>query len=305
MTLDLPTVLIFGGTGFVGRHIASELSKKGYRIKIPTRAREQQKSRLIILPNVELVHVSEFDSPHFSRLFHNVDYVINCVGILHEKYKGEFINIHANHVKRIVDGCNASHVKRLIHISALKASSDAPSEYLRSKAMGEQMIHEYLNKNISRTILQPSVIFGEGDSFLTMFAKLGRLLPILPLAKPLAQFQPVWIGDVVSEVVRGIRSDNQREIKTICGPKRYNLKELVSYACSFQSFSPRVIGLPDSIAFAQARVFELLGMRLITRDNLKSMMIDNVCADNCVSEQTSRRAIEEIAPSYLGQNTTR
>ena len=305
MTLDLPTVLIFGGTGFVGRHIASELSKKGYRIKIPTRAREQQKSRLIILPNVELVHVSEFDSPHFSRFFHNVDYVINCVGILHEKYKGEFISIHAKHVKRIVDGCNASHVKRLIHISALKASSNAPSEYLRSKAMGEQMIHEYLNTNISRTILQPSVIFGEGDSFLTMFAKLGRLLPILPLAKPLAQFQPVWIGDVVSEVVRGIRSDNESVIKTICGPKRYNLKELVSYACSFQSFSPRVIGLPDFIAFTQARIFELLGMRLITRDNLKSMMIDNVCADNCVSEQTSRRAIEEIAPSYLGQNTTR
>ena len=304
MALNSPTVLIFGGTGFVGRHIASELSKKGYRIKIPTRAREQQKSQLIVLPNVELLHVSEFNAAHFSRLFQNVDYVINCVGILHEKFKGEFTNIHASLVKQIVDGCNASHVKKLIHISALKASSNAPSEYLRSKAMGEQIIHESLNNNISATILQPSVIFGEGDSFLTMFAKLGRLLPILPLAKPLAQFQPVWIGDLVNEVISGIHSDSEREIKTICGPKRYNLKELVSYACSFQSFSPIIIGLPDFIAFTQARIFELLGMRLITRDNLKSMMVDNVCADNCVTEQTSRRAIEEIAPSYLGQNTT-
>ncbi|MDA0237397.1 MAG: complex I NDUFA9 subunit family protein [Proteobacteria bacterium] len=294
------TVLILGGAGFIGGYLAHALSRAGYQVRIPTRNRERTKGGLIILQNVELLQtdISKLDS--LDQLFVGVDIVINCVGILHETRKGDFTKFHARFVEKIVSSCNNKKISKLIHLSALKALVSAPSAYLRSKAEGEKIISETLQKSIVSYILRPSVVFGDGDSFLSMFAKLANWLPLIPLAKPTAKFQPIFVGDVTQAVMNCINGDEKRLLLELCGPRQYELIELVRYATAFGRFSPRIIPLPDWAAQLQVRILELLQLNLITRDNLASMSIDNTC-DTAVI--TAYKTIESIAPSYLSQLT--
>jgi NADH dehydrogenase len=292
------TVLILGGAGFIGGYVTNALSKSGYHVRIPTRNRERSKPHLIILPNVEVIQTDISTMETFDNLFRGVDIVINCVGILHENQKDDFKRFHSTLVDRIVTGCNSQKVKHLIHLSALKASASGPSAYLRSKAEGENIIQSKLNTTTERNIIRPSVVFGAGDSFLTMFAELAHWLPLIPLAKPKAKFQPVFIGDLVQSVLSCVDGTENRTIIDLCGPKQYELIELVRYAASFSRFNTRIIPLPDWASYAQARVFELVRLKLISTDNLSSMSIDNTCD---IPSDKSRKTIESIAPSYLSR----
>ena len=291
------TVLILGGAGFIGSYLCDALSRAGYKVRIPTRNRERSKGGLIILQNVELIQTDISKIENLEPLFVGVDVVINCLGILHEARKGDFVKFHAKFVEDIVSSCNNQKVSKLIHLSALKSSASAPSAYLRSKAAGEKIIAENLDKSIVSHILQPSVVFGDGDSFLSMFAKLANWLPLIPLAKPGAKFQPIFVGDVTQTVMNCIFGDEKKSLIILCGPRQYALIDLVRYATGFGRLSPVIIPLPNWAAYLQARTFELLQINLITRDNLASMSIDSTCED--VASIASRRTIESIAPSYL------
>lgn len=291
------TVLILGGAGFIGSYLCDALSRAGYKVRIPTRNRERSKGGLIILQNVELIQTDISKIENLEPLFVGVDVVINCLGILHETRKGDFVKFHAKFVEDIVSSCNNQKVSKLIHLSALKSSASAPSAYLRSKAAGEKIIAENLHKSIVSHILQPSVVFGDGDSFLSMFAKLANWLPLIPLAKPGAKFQPIFVGDVTQTVMNCIFGDEKKSLIILCGPRQYALIDLVRYATGFGRLSPVIIPLPNWAAYLQARTFELLQINLITRDNLASMSIDSTCED--VASIASRRTIESIAPSYL------
>ena len=289
-------VLILGGAGFIGGYLASALSKSGYHVRIPTRNRERAKSHLIILPNVEVIQTDIANMENLDTLFRGIDIVINCIGILHENQKNDFTKFHATLVDHIVTSCNSRKIKHLIHLSALKASTEGPSAYLRSKAEGEDIICKKLNSETVRSIIRPSVVFGAGDSFLTMFAELANWLPLIPLAKPKAKFQPIFIGDLVQSVVSCIDGTEKQATIDLCGPKQYELIELVKYAASFSRFNSKIIPLPDWASYAQARAFELLKIKLITTDNLYSMSVDSTCD---TPSNNSRKTIESIAPSYL------
>ncbi|MDC1311187.1 complex I NDUFA9 subunit family protein [Burkholderiales bacterium] len=290
------TVLILGGAGFIGGYLASALSKSGYHVRVPTRNRERAKSQLIILPNVEVIQTDVSNIENLDNLFRGIDVVINCIGILHERQENEFTKFHATLVNRIVTSCNSQKIKHFIHLSALKASTAGPSAYLRSKAEGEDIICKTLNNEVTRNIIRPSVVFGAGDSFLTMFAELANWFPLIPLAKPKAKFQPVFVGDLVQVVMNCIDRTKKQTIIDLCGPKQYELIELVRYAASFGRFDSKVIPLPDWASYAQARAFEFLRLKLITTDNLSSMSVDNTCD---MPVDSSRKTIESIAPSYL------
>jgi uncharacterized protein YbjT (DUF2867 family) len=182
--MELENVLLIGGSGFVGGWIASRLSERGVRVTIPTRHRENTK-KLIMLPTVSMVEANVHDPKVLVQLMQGQDAVINLVGILHDSdsrlpYGKGFAAAHVDLPRKIVAAMRESGVNRLVHMSALKAALDAPSEYLCSKGEGETLVRAAMDE-LDVTVFRPSVIFGPDDAFLNMFAKLIKLFPILPL----------------------------------------------------------------------------------------------------------------------------
>ena len=187
---------------------------------------------------------------------------------------------------------------RFVHMSAVGASADAPSAYLRSKAAGEDVVTE---SGLAWTIFRPSVIFGRGDSFLSLFAKLARAFPLIPLAAAHARFQPVFVGDVAACFAQSVVDDDTIGKRYgLCGPKVYTLEELVRYVAEASGHPRSIVPLGPALANMQARVMEWLPGPLLTRDNLASMQRDSVCDGAFPAEFGIAPAlVEAIAPEYL------
>jgi uncharacterized protein YbjT (DUF2867 family) len=301
------TVCLIGGSGFVGRHIAHLLCEQGIRVRVPTRRRERVKESLIVLPTVDVVEVDVHDARTLARLVSGCDAVISLAGILHERRKGDFQRVHAELPRRIVDACRTQAVGRLVHISALAAAHDAPSEYLRSKAGGEQQIRVAEASGIRTTVFRPSVVFGREDSLLNLFAALARVLPVLALARPDARFQPVFVEDLARAVVGCLQApDTYGESYDVCGPAVYRLRELVEYVCTLTGHRRPILPLSDRMSYLQAWAMEWLPVKLMTRDNIRSMEVDNVCGcDFPAVFGFAPTPLEAVAPGYLGQDRGR
>ena len=295
-------ILLIGGTGFVGRHLARVLVDAGVQVTIPTRRYEKNRD-ITMLPSVVLVEADINDAGVLETLAHGKDAVINLVGILHGANPGipygkEFAAAHVELPKRIVAACQAAGVKRLLHMSALHAGKKAPSEYLRSKAAGEEVV---ANSGLVTTIFRPSVIFGMRDAFLNTFAKLLRTFPVLPLACADARFQPVSVGDVADAFVQALKSPSMEgQAYDLCGPKVYTLKELVQYTGEVIGFKRKIIALPESLAYVQEAFLSLLPNPMMSQDNVRSMEVDSVFGTGCKAPAGWKpEPLEAVAPLYL------
>ena len=292
--MKVENVLIVGGSGFLGRHLAAELARRALRVTIPTRRRERAK-HLIVLPTVDVVEADVNAPGVLERLAKGCDAVINLVGILH----GNFERAHVELPRAIVAACRAGGVPRLLHVSALSAGPDAPSEYLRSKARGEEVVLGAAALDV--TVFRPSVVFGPEDRFLNTFASLARYLPVLALACAQARFQPVYVGDVARAMAQALEKPEAHGKRyELCGPREYTLKALVEYACAATGRHRLVLGLPPSLSYLQARLLEWSPGPLMTRDNYRSMQVPNVCAQDCTLPfGLAPTALEAVAPAYL------
>jgi uncharacterized protein YbjT (DUF2867 family) len=290
-------ILVLGGTGFVGRHLCKELARLQYRVTVPTRSKVQTVQSL---PSLDLVQADVHDPAALARLVRGHDAVVNLVAILHGT-SFEFQRTHVDLVKKIVQACLDSGVTRLVHVSALGAASDAPSMYQRTKAAGEAVLEA---STLHWTVLRPSVMFGEGDRFLNLFARLQKLVPIMPLAGADTLFQPVWVGDVVNAIVQCLqRDESARRIYEACGPERFTLRQLVKLAGSMSGHPRPVVGLPPVLARLQAFLMELApGQPLMSRDNLDSMKVNNVASGELPGLDAlgiAPHSLSDIAPAYL------
>lgn len=285
--------LIIGGTGFVGGALARRLASADFRLTLPTRRRERAK-HLTVLPTASVVEADVHDPATLARLMVGQDVVINLVGIL----RGDFQRAHAELPAKIAAAARAAGVRRLLHVSALEAAPDAPSAYLRSKAAGEAALH---GAGLDLTIFRPSVIFGDGDSFLTLFARLAAVAPFFPLACPDARFQPVWVEDVAACMVAAIdRPESVGQTYELGGPRQYRLRELVAYAAATAGTPRPVIGLPYALAWWQALAMEFVPNGPMTRDNLLSMRVPSVCSGpEPLPFGRVPTALEVVAPGYL------
>jgi NADH dehydrogenase len=296
------SVVVFGGSGFLGRHVVRQLVASGAAVRVPTRSRERAKD-LILLPTVDVVEADIGDDATLQRLVRSSDAVINLVGILH----GDFQHTHVELPRRIVAACKQVGVRRFVHVSALKAAADAPSAYLRSKAQAEALIREAQDERFQTTILQPSVIFGQDDRFLNLFAHLARLLPAIALASPQARFQPIHVDDVARAAVAAL-GDSRTFGQTypLCGPNVYTLRQLVEYVVRTLGLRRPVIGLNRALSMLQAGILERLPGKLMTRDNVLSMQVDNVCG--CPFPDVFGFApapMEAVVPVYIAGVTPR
>lgn len=300
-------VLVIGGTGFIGSHLIAKLVDADCRVTVPTR-RESHASHLLLLPDVEqVVEANVHDDAALDRLMHGQDAVINLVGILHGKpgpagsrYGTDFARAHVELPRRIVEACVRNGVRRLLHMSALGVSPDAPSMYLRSKADGEAAVLS--EPAVAATIFRPSVVFGDNDRFLNMFASLQRMLPLMLLAGADAKFQPVYVEDVARAFVVALQDRRTvGKVYELAGPKVYTLRELVRLAGEFSGHRRPVIGVPDAFARLQAFFLEHLpGGPLMSRDNLDSMKVDNVRTSTLADELGIQwTSVEAVASRYL------
>jgi uncharacterized protein YbjT (DUF2867 family) len=290
-------VLVAGGTGFVGSHVLAKLSAAGHDVIVLTRHRERARD-LLLLPTVRVIEADPYAPATLGRYLHHVTAVINLVGMLHEHGRDTFERAHVEYARLLVTACRNAGVARILHVSALAASPDAASAYLRSKAAGEAVIAE---SGIAWTIFRPSVIFGRGDTFLNLFARLAAVFPVIPLAAAGARFQPVFVGDVAACLARALVDDQTIGHRyALCGPKAYTLAELVRYVAETSGHPRPVVPLGPAMSNLQARVMEWLPGPLLTRDNLASMQHDSVCEGPFPPEfGITPAALEAIAPEYL------
>lgn len=301
------TVVVFGGSGFIGSHLVARLAEEGARVIVPTRRFEKAK-HLIFLPRVEVVEADPYDDAELLRLLHGRDAAINLVGLLHSRrgtpYGPDFKRAHVELPRRIVAACAAQGIKRYLHMSALGAAPDGPSMYQRSKADGELAARS--EPTVAATIFRPSVVFGPGDHFLNMFARMQKYLPFVPLAGADTDFQPVYVCDVAKAFTHALADLKTRhQVYHLGGPDIYPLAELVRLAGRYSHHPRPVIALPDRLARLMALFFELLpGTPFLTRDNLDSMKVDNV-VDPAIQALTASSlgikltALEAVAPHYL------
>ena len=297
-------ILLIGGTGFLGSGLAHRLSAQGFRLRLPTRRRGRAK-HLLLLPTAEVIEADVHDPLALARLMADQDVVINLVGILQggrgmpgQPYGSGFARAHVQLPEKIVAAMQAAGVPRLLHVSALKASPDAPSGYLRSKAVGEAVV---LDSKLEVTIFRPSVIFGAGDSFLNLFAGLLKTAPLLPLACPEARFQPVWKGDVAACMAQSLtRPESIGQSYDLCGPRQYTLQELVRYVGAVSGHRRPVLGLSDTLSYLQAWTMEFVPGVPMSRDSYYSMQLPNVCGAGCTLPfGRLPTSLEAVAPSYL------
>jgi uncharacterized protein YbjT (DUF2867 family) len=312
--MALANVLILGGSGFVGSFIANRLARLGVRVTVPSRRRERQRD-IILLPNVDMVQADIHDPATLERLMQGQDAVINLVGILHSRdfqipYSKDFELAHVELPRRVVAACRKAGVRRLLHMSALKASAGAPSEYLRSKADGEALVLAAgAAGDLDVTVFRPSVIFGPGDAFLGQFASLLKKLPFFPLGYGHAKFQPVYAGDVAEAFIRSIEDrDSFGRTYELVGPRIYTLRQLVDYVNQLTGANCSVVALSEFWALMQAGVLWLLPQPPLSPDNLRSMEIDSVIGEGeaaALPFGLVATPLEAAAPAYLGTRAPR
>ena len=305
-------IIILGGTGFIGSHICEKLIRAGHEVTVPTRhlknAREIQ-----TLPGLQPVLCNVHDAAQLVQAVAGHEVLINLVAILHGS-EAEFERVHVALPKSIVAACKAGGVKRIVQLSSLGAALDAPSQYLRSKGRGEQVFSE---SDLDVCILRPSVVFGEGDKLLNVFAQLQTAFPFVPLAGSEAQFQPVWVEDVAQAAVtlavhQNYRIDSASRSKyagkvpktfEIAGDKVMSLRQLFELAGASVGASRPIFHLPDSLARIQAWAMEKMpGPTLMSRDNLDSMASPNIASGSLPGLRElgiEPAGIEAIAPTYL------
>jgi NADH dehydrogenase len=282
---------------------------------------------------VDVVEGNPLRKADLDRHFAEADAVINLVGILAEKTpgrrdypperRGDFHAVHVELPRMVVKACKRQGVRRLLHMSANGADPLGPSIYLRSKGLGARIVREagtdsegygpmaWLNgpklthgEALESTIFEPSIIFGEGDSFFTRFAKMVRRTPfVFPLPQGDTRFAPVWVEDVAEAFAKAV-ADPRTVGRTypLCGPHEYAFADLIRFLAELEGVHRTVMPLPRWSAWVQAYVLEHLPGKPMTRDQLRSLLVDNTCSQAFAPVfGIEPRTVEAVVPGYVGR----
>jgi len=292
-------IVLLGATGFLGQHLLPELSRRGHTCTVLCRNTARSR-HLRLVPGVELVTARSPDVENLVSALAGADAVINLIGILNERGRNGlgFRAAHVRTVENLIEACGQTGVRRVIQISALNAGK-GESHYLASKGKAEDLLRQAVDLDV--TIVQPSVIFGAGDSFFNRFAGLLRWTPVLPLACPESRLQPVWVGDVAAAIGEILdKPETAGRTMKLVGPKDYSLRELVVWTCQETGRKRLIIGLPDPLSRIQGWFMDFVPGKPFSSDNFKSLQIDSTASDNDLPELGIRPgSINALVPDYL------
>ena len=302
--MSFSTICVLGGSGFVGRHVCAALAAQGVRVRVITRDRERAK-RLTMLPTVELVVADAHDTDALAAAIAGCDAVINLIGVLHSGRGGSsFAAAHVGVARTIIAACRLAGVRRVVQMSALKAATDGPSAYLRSKGEAEALLRA---SGLDVTVFRPSVIFGREDQFLNMFAAMLKMFPAMIVPAAHARFQPVYVENVAQAMAQSLeRVESIGQRYDLCGPRVYTLQELVEWVARTLGVSRLIFGADARLTNLMAFVMECLPGKMMSMDNVRSMTVDSVCKSDCVFPfGIAAQAVEAVAPAWLAQRTPR
>ena len=273
----MKVISVFGGSGFLGSELIKSLKKKEIQIRLFTR-NKLNADHLKVVPRLEIIEITK--KTNLKKALVGSDIVIDLVGILHESKSESFDDIHAKRLKNIANAASGAGVKRFIHVGALGSLKNAPSKYLQSKAKGEHFIRQECIK-CAWTIFKPSIIFGPKDKFINLFYTMVKYLPVILLISPFAKFQPIYVNDVVEIIIKSFYDKKTfNKSYDLGGPKIYSFFEIIKLIALFQKRRVWILPLSNKISYIMVRIIECLPLKIITRDNLKSMSIDNITKTN-------------------------
>lgn len=297
-------VTVFGGSGFIGRHLMRRLARAGARVRVAVRHPE---TAHFLRPmgdvgQIQLFKVNVNDGEAVARVLEGATTAINLTGVLYQSGGGQkFDPIHAVAPGTIGEEAAKAGVARVIHVSAIGADANSPSHYARSKAHGEDAL---MRAFPSATILRPSIVFGPEDGFFNKFAALARYAPALPLyGGGNTRFQPVYVGDVADAIVHALENDAARgKIYELGGPQIFTFRELMELVLKETGRKRLLVPLPFFVGTLNAAVLGILPNPIVTMDQIKLLKSDNVVADGapglkdlCVTPS----ALDLYLPDYL------
>lgn len=308
-------VTVFGGSGFVGRHVVRALAQAGWRVRVACRRPDLafHLQPLGRVGQIQTVQANVRFPASVAAAVQGASVVINLTGILTPKGRQGFDAVHAFGARAIARAARDAGVERLIHVSAIGADDQSPSNYARTKALGEAGVLEAFPQ---ATIVRPSIIFGPEDSFFNRFAAIARLSPIMPLfGGGVTKFQPVYVGDVAKAIALLADGAAQGRIVELGGPQVKSFEELLRYICEVTGRRRLFVPVPWPVARAEALVLELanklsLGIwpdwLTVTRDQITLLQSDNVVSESAKAEGRTleglgidAESVETIVPTYL------
>jgi uncharacterized protein YbjT (DUF2867 family) len=298
------TIILFGGSGFIGRYVVRRLAAVGHQIVVPTRNQAAaqflksagQVGQIILVPYPR-------SGGDLSKLLAGADAVVNLIGILFEKRRGDFQRVHADWPQQLALAVKQAKIQNFVQVSAIGADAQSPAAYARSKAAGEAAV---LAEFPQATILRPSVVFGAEDGFLNLFAGLAALSPALPLiGGGKTRFQPVYVDDVAAAIsLAATTGATQGKTYELGGPRIYSFRELLVYLLQQIQKKRCLVTLPWWIAKIQASFLQLLPQPLLTVDQVRLLQKDNVVSDKALKLRDlgiEATALKLIAPTYLAR----
>ena len=296
-------IAIFGGGGFLGKHLMRQLTKLDYRVKVATR-NPYLKGYLKPLGNpgqIELFKINIFYPDGVKQILKNCDFVINLVGILYETRKQKFNQIHAQFPHLLSNLCNELGIKNLVHISALGVKEGHVSKYMQSKLQGEKNIQDTFRSSV---ILRPSVCFGPDDKFFNTFASIAQFSPILPLVGGgKTKFAPVYVGDVAKAIIKVLELNNLKpKIYELGGPENYSFRKLMEILLVEIKKKRFLIPIPFGIAKFQSYFLQMMNNPLLTPDQVEMLRYNNIVSGEHPTLKDlgiCGKTIQSILPQYI------
>ena len=299
-------VTVFGGSGFVGRHVVRALANRGYRVLVAVR-RPDLAFHLQPIGNVGQIRAIQANLRYrwtIDRAVQNSHAVVNLVGILKEVGKQKFASVQAFGSRAVAEAAREVGA-RLIHVSAIGADAGSPSVYAQTKAEAEKAVLENVPDAV---IYRPSIIFGPEDDFFNRFASMARFSPFLPLiGGGNTRFQPVFVGDVAEAVARAVDGDVRGgNIHELGGPDVMSFRECLETVCRETDRRRVLLPVPWFVARALGRFTGWMPGAPITLDQVRLLQNDNVVSDEARSAGRTLeglgvkpRSVNSVVPSYL------
>lgn len=298
-------VVVFGGSGFIGRYVVKRLAAAGLPVRVACRDVEGAKflKPMGAVGQVSLMQANIRYPATVAKACEGMDAAVNLVGILSEFGAQQFHAVQAEGAGAIAKAAAAAGVKTMVHVSAIGADAESESLYAQSKAEGEAAVRAAMPQ---ATIIRPSVIFGPEDDFFNRFAELGRFAPVLPLIDGgHTKMQPVYVGDVADAICKALDDPAcAGQTYELGGPDVMSMEEIMRYTLRQTGQKRFLAPLPSFIAAIQARVFELLPNPPLTRDQLKLLARDNVVSDGAkglADLGIAPTPVDAVVPRYLSR----
>ena len=303
--MSVASVTVFGGSGFVGRHVVRELAKAGASVRVAVRRPDRA---LFLKPMGDVGQITPVaanirDDASVAAAVEGSEAVVNLVGILYQAGRQTFDAVHHQGAGRIARAAKAAGAERLVHVSAIGADGDAASDYARSKAAGEAAVRAEFS---GAAVIRPSIVFGPDDNFFNLFAALARLTPVLPLiGGGRTRFQPVYVGDVAAAVMAVLSSaEGAGTTHELGGPEIFTFRELMETVLQATGRRRLLVPVPFAMMEWYGAVLGLAPQPLLTRDQVRLLRTDNTAEHGLpglADLGIAPTAVAAVVPGYLAQ----